>query len=280
MIDLHTHSTFSDGSLTPVELVGQARDAGLTALALTDHDGMMGIDAFLDACGRAGIRGVPGVEISVDFGPGTLHMLGFFLDHHHQAVETALARLRGARQDRNLRILDKINALGMALTWDEVAAFASEEVVGRPHFAQAMVQKGYVKGKLEAFDRFLGKGKPAYADRYRLTVAESIAMIRGAGGVPVLAHPFTLGLERNRLKEFVMGLAREGLQGIEVYYSEHNAEQQKQCLAIAQEAGLAMSGGSDFHGDLNPSVRLGVGFGNLNIPDEWVDLLHARIQRA
>jgi predicted metal-dependent phosphoesterase TrpH len=280
MIDLHTHSTFSDGSLSPAELVERARQAGLTALALTDHDGMLGIDAFMEACGCAGIRGVPGVEISVDFGPGTLHMLGLFLDHRDPVVEAALIRLRGARKERNLRILEKINGLGMALTWDEVAAFAKQDVVGRPHFSMALIHKGYVRDKTEAFDRFLAKGKPAYADRYRLTAAESIAMIRGAGGVPVLAHPFTLGLERNRLREFVAGLAREGLQGLEVYYSEHNAEQQKQCLAMAQEAGLALSGGSDFHGDLNPDVRLGVGFGNLNVPDEWVNLLYARVQRG
>ena len=277
MIDLHTHSTFSDGSLSPDELVEEARRAGLTAIALTDHDGMLGIDAFMAACGRAGIRGVPGVEISVDFGPGTLHMLGLFLDHRHPSVEATLVRLRGARHERNLRILAKINALGMALAWDEVAAFARQDVVGRPHFAMALIHKGYVKDKTVAFDRFMAKGKSAYADRYRLTAAESIAMIRGAGGVPVLAHPFTLGLERNRLREFVAGLAREGLQGLEVNYSEHNAEQQKQCMAIARETGLAMSGGSDFHGALNPDVRLGVGFGNLNVPDEWVDQLHARI---
>lgn len=276
MIDLHTHSTFSDGSLSPVELVERAQQAGLTAIALTDHDGMLGIDVFMEACGRVGIRGVPGVEISVDFGPGTLHMLGFFMDHRQPAVETALLKLRGSRKERNGRILEKLNQLGMALTWDEVAAFSKEDVIGRPHFAKALIQKGYVKDKDEAFNRLLGKGKPAYVDRYRLTAAESIDMIRGAGGVPVLAHPFTLGYQRNRLREFVGELARLGLQGLEVYYAEHNVEQQRYCLAIAQETGLALSGGSDFHGDLNPSVRLGVGFGSLNVPDEWVDLLYAR----
>jgi len=279
MIDLHTHSTYSDGSLTPAEVVERARQAGVTALALTDHDGMMGIDAFLAACGAAGIRGVPGVEISVDFKPGTLHMLGYFLDHHGTVIEAALARLRDARVDRNRIILDKLNRLGAGLAWDDVAKFAAENVVGRPHFALALIEKGVVKDKEEAFARLLGKGKPAYTDRFRLTVPESIELIRQAGGVPVLAHPFTLGYERRRLREYVAELASQGLQGLEAYYSEHNPDQQKHYLKIAAECGLAVSGGSDFHGAINPDIHLGTGFGHLNVPDALVDLLYERIRR-
>ena len=279
MIDLHTHSTYSDGSLAPAELVERARKTGLTALALTDHDGMMGIDAFLAACAVAGIRGVPGVEISVEFGPGTLHMLGLFLDHRNQALDAALTRLRGSRVDRNREILDKLQRLGIALAWDDVAKYALEDVVGRPHFALALIEKGVVKDKDEAFSRLLGKGKPAYTERFRLTVTDSIALIRQAGGVPVLAHPFTLGYERRRLREFVADLARQGLQGIEAYYSEHNSDQEKQCLSIAVTNDLAVSGGSDFHGAINPDIHLGTGFGNLVVPDDLVDLLHARIDR-
>ena len=279
MIDLHTHSTFSDGSLTPAELVERARQARVTALALTDHDGMMGIDGFLAACAAAGIRGVPGVEISVEFGPGTLHLLGFFLDHRNAAVEAALAKLRDSRVDRNRVILEKLQRLGCGLAWEDVAKFAAEDVVGRPHFALALIEKGAVKDKDEAFDRLLGKGKPAYANRFRLSVSESIGLIRQAGGVPVLAHPFTLGYERRRLREFVAELARQGLQGIEAYYPEHNPDQQKQCLAIAAECGLAVSGGSDFHGSINPDIHLGTGFGGLVVPDTLVDLLYARIDR-
>ncbi len=277
MIDLHTHSTFSDGTLTPAALVDRARQAGLTALALTDHDGMMGIDPFLEACGTAGIRGISGVEISVEFGPGTLHMLGLFLDHRNPALDAALIRLRNMRVDRNRLILEKLHKLGIALAWDDVAKFALEDVVGRPHFAMALIEKGFVKDKDEAFGRLLGKGKPAYADRFRLSVAESIALIRQAGGVSVLAHPFTLGYERRRLREYVADLTRQGLQGIEAYYSEHNTDQQKQCLSIAEANGLAVSGGSDFHGAINPDIHLGTGFGHLNVPDSLVDLLHARI---
>ena len=277
MIDLHVHSTFSDGSLTPEELVEKAAAVRLTAMALTDHDGMMGIARFLESCRRHGLRGIPGVEISVGHDGGTLHMLGYFMDHQHAGISEGLARLRQGREERNRRILERLNQLGVVLDWDEVSRFAKEDVVGRPHFALAMVEKGYVRKKDEAFDRYLGKGKPAYVDRFRFTVEQSLAMIREAGGVPVLAHPFTLNLGRRRLREQLADFARKGLQGIECYYSEHNPDQQRFCINLARDLNLAVTGGSDFHGAMNPDIRQGVGFGNLNIPDELVDLLHARI---
>ena len=277
MIDLHVHSTFSDGSLTPEELVEKAVGVGLTAMALTDHDGMMGIDRFLAACATHGLRGIPGVEISVDFTGGTLHMLGYCLNHRDSVVEESLARLRDGREIRNREILIKLNALGSPLEWEDVAKFAKEDVVGRPHFSLAMIEKGYVKKKEDAFNRFLAKDKPAYVERIRLTVEQSIAMIRGAGGVPVLAHPFTLNLGRRRLRVFLAELAAKGLQGIETYYSEHDPDQERFCRSIARDLNLVCTGGSDFHGALNPDIRQGVGFGNLNVPDELVDLLYACI---
>lgn len=276
MIDLHVHSTFSDGSLTPEELVERAVGAGLTAMALTDHDGMMGMDRFLEACRKHGLRGIPGVEISVDHSGGTMHMLGYFMDPANQCMEQALGRLREGRKERNQLILERLDKMGLHLDWQDVAKFAKEEVVGRPHFALAMIEKGYAKKKDDAFDRYLAKGKPAYVDRVRLTVDESIAMIRGAGGVPVLAHPFTLNLGRRRLRVLLAELAGKGLQGIEAYYSEHDREQERFCLNQARDLGLAVAGGSDFHGAMNPAIRLGIGFGSLNISDELVDLLHAR----
>ncbi len=204
-------------------------------------------------------------------------MLGYFMDHQHPGISEGLARLRQGREERNSRILERLNQLGVVLEWSEVSRFAKEDVVGRPHFALAMVEKGYVCKKDEAFDRYLGKGKPAYVDRFRFTVEQSLAMIREAGGVPVLAHPFTLNLGRRRLREQLADFARKGLQGIECYYSEHNPDQQRFCINLARDLNLAVTGGSDFHGAMNPDIRQGVGFGNLNIPDELVDLLHARI---
>ena len=276
MIDLHVHSTFSDGSLTPEELAELAAKSGLKAIALTDHDGMMGIDRFMAACLQHGVCGIPGVEISIEISAGTMHMLGYYIDHHNSPMNEALIRLRKGRVERNQSILESLNSLGFPLIWEEVSKLAKEDVVGRPHFALAMIARGYVKNKDEAFDRYLGKGKPAYVERDRFTIEESIALIRGAGGVPILAHPCTLNMGRRRLREFLAELAAKGLQGIEAYYSEHSHEQQRFCLNMARDLGWVVTGGSDFHGSLNPHVHLGIGFGSLDIPDELVDLLHAR----
>lgn len=276
MIDLHFHSTFSDGSLTPEELVDLAAKAGIKALALTDHDGLMGIDRFMAACRQQGIRGISGVEISIELPGGTMHVLGYFVDHHNEALLEGLARLRRGREERNQFILERFNQLGMPLSWAEVAVLAKEDVVGRPHFAQAIISKGYASNKEDAFGKYLGKGKPAYVERDRFTIEESIALIRGAGGVPVLAHPYTLNMGRRRLREFMTELKAKGMQGIEAYYPEHSHEQHRFCLNMARTLGWVVTGGSDFHGSMNPHIRLGIGFGSLDIPDELVDLLYER----
>jgi predicted metal-dependent phosphoesterase TrpH len=267
MIDLHVHSTFSDGSLTPEQLIEEARRIGLSAIALTDHDGMMGIERFLKAGQQAGIETVPGVEISVEVSSGTLHMLGYYLDRDNITVVESLALIRGGREDRNKVILDRLNRLGAGLAWEDVAKFAGEDVVGRPHFAQAMVEKGFVKDKQDAFDRYLAKGKAAYVDRFRLSVEESVRMIRGAGGVAVLAHPSTLDLGTSALRDMLVSLKAVGLQGVEAYYSEHSPAQTDLYLRLAAELGLLVTGGSDFHGDVNPHIKLGRGFGQLAVPD-------------
>jgi len=216
------------------------------------------------------------VEISVDFTGGTMHMLAYFKDHNNKRMDEALARLRKGREERNVLILERLNTLGFSLAWEDVAKHAKQDVVGRPHFAQAMIEKGYVKKKEDAFDRFLAKGQPAYADRFRFGIDESLALIRDAGGVSVLAHPFTLNLGRRRLRAYVAELAKKGLQGIEAYYSEHDRDQQRFCLSLGRDLGLAICGGSDFHGAMNPHSQLGVGFGTLNVPDDLLDPLLAR----
>jgi predicted metal-dependent phosphoesterase TrpH len=276
VIDLHIHSTFSDGSMTPEEIAQEARRVGLTAIALTDHDGMNGVGRFLAACEKQGIRGVPGVEISVEFKAGTLHMLGYFVDPAAATLENALVQIRGGRADRNVLILRKLNELGYPLKWEDVAKHADTDVVGRPHFARALIEGGYARNKQDVFDRLLAKGKPAYVDRFRLTIEESIALIRGAGGVAVLAHPFHTGFHKKGLRTLVADLAGKGLGGIEAYYPEHTPSQRQFCVALADEFGLAVTGGSDFHGAANPVLKLGSGFGDLAIPDDLVDKLHAR----
>jgi 3',5'-nucleoside bisphosphate phosphatase len=276
MIDLHAHSTFSDGSLTPEDLVEEACFAGLSGIALTDHDTTDGVPRFLAACKTRGIAGVPGVEISVGVSQGTMHMLGYFVDPACPALEEALGHIRCGRTERNTAIVAALNRLGMPLTMEEASSYADEDVVGRPHIARAMVGKGYVSSTRQAFDRYLGKGKPAYADRFRLSPEESLGVIRTAGGVPVLSHPFTLGLKPDALRRQVSELAEKGLAGIEVYYPEHKPDLVAQYKALTEEFDLVMTGGSDFHGTLNPAISLGRGFGGLNVPDILLDRLRER----
>jgi predicted metal-dependent phosphoesterase TrpH len=277
MIDLHTHSTFSDGSLTPEQLAAKAREAGIVALGLTDHDSTGGVARFVAACKEASVLPVPGVEISANVDHGTLHILGYFMDLADVRLQETLEEIRDGRNARNRRILKRLNELGLTLAWEEVARYAGEEVVARPHFARALIARGYVKTGQDAFDRYLGKGQPAYVDRFRLSAHDSVRVIHEAGGLSVLAHPFTLDLKPRDLKEFVRGLAEAGLDGIEGYYSEYTRDQQNAYLALAGELGLVVTGGSDFHGDPNPAISLGVGFGNLRVPDELIAPLLARL---
>jgi 3',5'-nucleoside bisphosphate phosphatase len=275
MIDLHVHSTFSDGSCTPEELIGEAARIGLSAIALTDHDTTDGVPRFTAAAVSASIQAIAGVEISADVKSGTMHMLGYLIDPANRTLIDRLKWLREGREERNAEILDKLNKLGFRLTWEEVAAFAGEDVVGRPHFAQALLARNIVKDKDEAFDKYLGKGKPAYAERRRMTPIHSIELIRAAGGVPVLAHPFTLNLSTEALKKQIAELRDFGLGGIEVFYSEHTPQMTSQYLNLAREFGLVATGGSDFHGAMNPDIQLGSGFGSLQVPDEVVAQLFA-----
>ena len=183
-------------------------------------------------------------------------------------LQAVLRQIRDGREIRNLKIVERLQSLGIDVTWDEIRAYAGDDdVVGRPHFARALVAKGVVKSTTEAFNRYLARGQAAYVDRFRLSPAESIAAIRSAGGVAVLAHPFTLQLGRRELRECVRELAASGLGGIEVYYSEHSPERVKQYESLVKEFGLVAVGGSDFHGEINPAIHMGSGFGNLQVDD-------------
>ena len=282
MIDLHLHSTFSDGSFTPEELVAKGCEAGLAAMALTDHDCLDGVGRFMTACAESGksgyrdgqgLHGIAGVEISANVPKGTLHMLGYHVQPGNERIEASLSHIRDGRSYRNELMLKQLNQMGLELTWEEIAAYAGEDIVGRPHFAMAMLARGYISNKQEAFDKYLGKGAKAYADRFRLSPEDSMAMISDSGGVPVLSHPFTLEMDSGELRKFVGDLAQKGLRGIEVYYSEHNRRQVAEYLKLAQEFNLVATGGSDFHGAVNPDVRLGVGFGGLRVPDSIVEQL-------
>ncbi len=267
MIDLHMHSTVSDGSLTPEALAQHCAEAGLSAVALTDHDTMGGCRRFLRACATHGVEGVAAVELSAEYSPGTMHVLGYVPSEAIEGLQAELAQIQDSRALRNARILEALEALGVPVTTDEVQSFAGEGVTGRPHIALAMEQRGYVRSREEAFSRYLGKGCPAYRDRYRLSPPDCVGLINRYGGAAVLAHPFTLRLSHSKMSTLLDGLTEAGLSGVEVLYPEHNEQRRSVYQALARERGLIETGGSDFHGRLNPAIQIGRGFGNVSVPD-------------
>ncbi|HUK56280.1 MAG TPA: PHP domain-containing protein [Nitrospiria bacterium] len=276
-IDLHTHSTASDGSFTPVELIRYAATKRLRALALTDHDCVDGVDEAAAEGARLGIEVIPAVELSADHPDGTMHILGFFVDRRNEGFGGRLRRLQEARRERNPKIVQKLQALGLKITYDEVVAASGGGQVGRPHFAKVLIQKGYVSSTPEAFERYLKKGAPGYVEKFRFSPQDAIAAIHEAGGVAVLAHPFTLFKEPSPLLEPLLDtLSETGLDGMEVIYSTYSEEQSRYYRELAGKYRLLPSGGSDFHGAHKPGIDLGVGLGKLHVPFELLESLRKK----
>jgi predicted metal-dependent phosphoesterase TrpH len=258
LIDLHVHSSASDGSYPPAEVVRQAKEGGLTAMALTDHDTVDGLAEAVAAGEQMGVEVIPGVEISAQYPGGTMHILGLFVDYHDGRLDQRLAVLKQARLDRNPQIIAKLNALNIPITMARVEEISGGGQVGRPHIARALMELGYVQDLQEAFDKFLGWHKPAYVSKFRFSPDQALAMVKEARGIPVLAHPFTLNLgSALALKNLIIELTGLGLAGLEVFYSEHTPEQEALYLKLARELGLLITGGSDFHGQNKPEITLG-----------------------
>ena len=277
MVDLHLHSTFSDGSRTPEEIVALAREAGLSAAILTDHDTWAGAARFRAAADAAGLRTAVGMELSADVPGRTVHLLAYGFDPADAALADAAARIREGRRVRNAGILAKLSRLGCPVSMAEVLREAgSPELVARPHIAAALVRKGFARDRSDAFRRFLERGAPAYEDRFRLAPAEAIRLVHGAGGAVSLAHPYSTRFDRSELHAFVRDLADAGLDGIEAYYTGHLPGQVEELLGLAAEFGLVATGGSDFHGDPKPAIRVGVAYGGLKVPDAAFDAILAR----
>ncbi len=256
-VDLHTHSTCSDGKLSPGQLLLAAQKAGLSALALTDHDTVDGLAEASAQGALLGVRVIPGVEISAEFEPGTMHIVGLGIDPDNAAFKKDLLGLQAARAARNPRMLAALQAHGLDLTWQDVLDEAGGPLVGRPHFAAALIKKGLVKDFDEAFGRWLGKGCPAYVAKLRLTPTKAIACIQAAGGVAVLAHPVQLRLEGSALQAQVRALKDQGLDAIEVWHTDHDAAWTQTALNLAQTLELKVSGGSDYHGIPGRAATLG-----------------------
>lgn len=270
LVDMHVHSTYSDGVYSVEQLARRAKQRGLSLFALTDHDTIDGLPSFLRECGCWGVPALTGVELATDE-PFTLHILGYRIDPHDRKLAEALADLRRLRGARNAVVCEKLRKLGMDITLQEVEAEADGEVVGRPHIASVMLRKGYVTTSRQAFDKYLKLGSPAYVRRDLMSAEACISLIRNAGGLPVMAHPYQTNLEDSRLKRLISRLKDAGLWGIETVYPGYSAEQMFELMRIAGKYSLFTTAGSDFHNGKNgfeigmsvsedflPLARLGV----------------------
>ncbi len=279
-IDLHIHTTASDGALSPAEVLREAGKQGLAAISITDHDTTAGVRAALDIGVPPEMGFLSGVEISAAPPPscpmkGSFHLLGYGFRLDHEPLNRCLERLRDSRKNRNPQILARLREMGVDIELDPAAAEDDGGQMGRPHIAGLLKERGYVKTFDEAFDRYIGNHAPAYVDKYRAPVAEAIGLIRAAGGVAVAAHPGVLPLEPGPAFERTMAELREmGLRGIEVFYPEHSPERRKYFMDVARRLGLVMTGGTDFHGDVKPGVAMGRGRGDFRVPPSvFEDLL-------
>lgn len=260
LVDLHSHSNQSDGSLTPEELVDLAVESGLSVLALTDHDTTAGHARFRARAQERGLTPVCGVEVSCawDHVPGGhCHLLGLGVRDDHPGLEEALRRILSGRNVRNQIIVEKLNRLGYPITLAEVEARAGGEVVARPHFAHVLADHGLVASYQEAFDNLLGKGGPAYEDRFRMSPTDAVKLVVEAGGKPVIAHPKYLKLDTDKLRTFLVEQRGHGLWGLEVWYPTFTTQEIATYEALARELGLAPTMGSDFHGKSKPTIQLG-----------------------
>jgi 3',5'-nucleoside bisphosphate phosphatase len=273
-VDLHLHTTASDGVLRPSEMVRYAKSKGLQAIAITDHDTIEGCQEGLKEGEKIGFEVIPGIEISAQHIPGSMHILGFFLDIHHPLLNERLTFLQKSRAERNPKIVEKLNRLGIEITYQEVLEASGGGQVGRPHFANVLVEKKYVRNFQEAFDRFLKKGAPAYVEKVRFTSKDAIHFINEAKGVAVLAHPNTLGVGGYlELEKLIIQLVEAGLQGIEVYYPEHSPTEIAQFKAFAERYSLVSTGGTDYHGIEDNELDIGVGRGDMKLPYSIVENL-------
>ncbi len=242
-VDLHLHTTASDGALTPSELVREASAHGLECIAVTDHDSTNGIEEALEEGLRQGVQVIPGIEMSTDIPRAEVHILGYFLDYRDAGFQGILQQLRDGRRDRAEKMVAKLATMGLAVPWERVLEVAGKGSVGRPHIAQVMVEKGYVASMVEAFTNYIGRNAPAYVERYKLTPAEAVTLIKQVKGLPVLAHP----AEVIALQSLLPDLMAAGLVGMECYYSEYSPETVEGLLSVADEHGLIPTGGTDFH---------------------------------
>ncbi len=272
-VDLHLHSTRSDGTDTPSGLVALALQAGLTAIALTDHDTLAGIAEARAAAAHTSLQVISATEISAQWPQGAMHIAAYWIEPGPGPLQDRLAAIRAARQLRNTQILAALRELGMDLDPSELAPGPESEVIGRPHMAAALVRRGFVPSAEAAFDLYLGRGRPAYRPRERLSPEEAVTLVHQSGGVAVLAHPHTLATAADDFSTAFDSVRRLGMDGVECYCPDYSPESRRSLVDTARKLGMIPSGGSDYHGSFRPHIRLGVGRGDLLVPDETVEEL-------
>lgn len=280
MIDLHTHTNRSDGSDAPERIPELAAAAGAIAVAVTDHDRLDGIGAARARGDELGVRVIGGCELSVGSDAGPLHLLAYFVEEDRGPLQAALRGVQEGRAGRNRRLAARLAELGLPASLEEIEAEAGGGGVGRPHVAAVLVRKGVVASVQEAFDVWLAAGRPAYVERPRLALPEATATIHASGGVAVVAHPLTLGLDGVELDEAVATMAAQGVDGLEAWYGRYTPEERAMLAGVAARHGLAVTGGSDYHGLYKPDLQVGTGRGDLAVPDELLEDLEARRPRA
>lgn len=280
-IDLHVHSSFSDGTDTPSKLVRIALDNGLAAFALTDHDTTAGIaeaqQALTEADTAGKLRIVPGVEISAAYKDRDIHILGLFIDPENSALSEALQVARNNRIQRNRTMLQRLCDAGYPMTEAELLQDSDAACIGRMHFANALVSRGYAKNTQDAFQRFIGPDCPYYVPRNYLSPESAISLIRNAGGLAILAHPLLYHLERTELEQLIQQLVCFGLSGLEAIYTSNSTEDEQYVRSLASRNGLLISGGSDYHGANKPHISMGTGRGNLRIPETVLQTLEQHL---
>lgn len=277
-IDLHTHSIKSDGAMTPTEVVDTAKAAGLAAISLTDHDVIDGVSEAMARGNEVGVEVVPGIELSAKFKTET-HILGYFIDLENPSFLEKLEEIRRVRHQRNVETAENLQKIGFDVTLEDAAALAPCGLIGRAHFARAMVKKGMVGSVKEAFDLYLANGKPGYSTLQLLTPRDAVELIKSAGGLAFLAHLHLTRLEGDELRQFVADLKDAGMDGIEGYYTEYTPAMQAEYQALAKSMDLAISGGTDFHAAMKPHISIGKGLGDMQIPYSILENMKTLLKR-
>jgi predicted metal-dependent phosphoesterase TrpH len=274
MIDLHTHSTASDGSFSPNQLITEAHAIGLSAIALTDHDTIDGLDEACSEAERLGIRFIPGIEFAIHWEPGEFHLLGLGLRLPDAAFSASIAGLAHTRENRNRDIVRRINeGLNLHIEYEDVVQLSGGHSVGRPHFARLLIQHKIVKNVEQAFDRYLGKGRPFYAPKENIAFQDAARLIKAAGGIAVLAHPMSLYVAWGRLPTLLESLKEQGLDGIEAWHPTATLGYCKRLEALGRKLGLFITAGSDFHGEFRQGRKLGRSTGGRKIEDDLLEAI-------